>query len=85
MYKATADVAAARAMFDHYSEVPESGAHPFASWIPIILEKKQPRRFLVQSHTELKGQCSAFAESCHCRWLSVQCAVNTVTRFRWHG
>ncbi|XP_043234996.1 dipeptidyl peptidase 3-like isoform X4 [Amphibalanus amphitrite] len=55
VYKATADVPAARAMFDHYSEVPESGPHPFANWIPIILEKKQPRRFLVQAHTELKG------------------------------
>ncbi|XP_037071892.1 dipeptidyl peptidase 3-like isoform X1 [Pollicipes pollicipes] len=55
VYKATADVAAARAMFDHYSEVPDSGLHPFAKWIPIILEKKQPRRFLVQAHTELKG------------------------------
>ncbi|KAF0305199.1 Dipeptidyl peptidase 3 [Amphibalanus amphitrite] len=56
VYKATADVPAARAMFDHYSEVPESGPHPFANWIPIILEKKQPRRFLVQAHTELKGE-----------------------------
>ena len=45
-------------MFDHYSEVPDSGPHPFATWIPIILEKKQPRRFLVQAHTELKGRYS---------------------------
>jgi len=56
VYKATADVAAARTMFDHYSEVPEEGPQPFASWIPLILRKKQPRRFLVQAHTELKGE-----------------------------
>lgn len=56
MYKSTGNVEAAREMYAKYSEVKSTGPHPFASWRPLILERKQPRKIFVQSNTVLNGK-----------------------------
>merc|ERR1719273_2276998 len=49
IYKATADITAAKQMYDKYAEVSE----PWASRRDIVVSRKQPRMILVQANTKL--------------------------------
>lgn len=53
MYKSTGDVAAAQALYDKYSEVPDDGPYPWGRWRDIVLAHKQPRKMFVQGNTIL--------------------------------
>ena len=49
VYKSTGNLAAAKEMYDRYSEVSE----PWASRRQIVVDRKQPRTILVQANTKL--------------------------------
>merc|ERR1719245_843500 len=52
VYKSTGDIAAAKNMYDKYSEVSE----PWASRRQIVVDRRQPRVILVQSNTVIKEE-----------------------------
>jgi len=53
VYKSTADIKSARAMFSRYSAVTNDGKYPWKSWRDIVMDKRQPRKVFVQHNTVL--------------------------------
>ena len=49
VYKSTADAASAKAMYEHYTTVPDD----LLRLRDVVLAKKKPRQMLVQCHTAL--------------------------------
>lgn len=54
VYKSTADVEAARKLYNHYSEVNDTEDPHFSSLRSIVLDRKQPRKMFVQHNTYVK-------------------------------
>jgi len=53
VFKSTADINSARKMFGKYSAVDDEGIYKWATWRAIVMDKKQPRKIIVQPNTEL--------------------------------
>lgn len=51
VYKSIASKTEAQKLFDKYSEVSDSGRHPWLRWRSIVLKHKQPRKIFVQPNT----------------------------------
>ncbi|GFU18704.1 dipeptidyl peptidase 3 [Nephila pilipes] len=53
LYRATADITSAKAMYDKYSAVTSSGKNPFLDYRDIVMARKKPRKLFVQANTFL--------------------------------
>jgi len=51
VYKATADISAAKAMFDKYSAVTSEDRYPFLEYREIVMARKKPRDIYAQANT----------------------------------
>ncbi|GFR99734.1 dipeptidyl peptidase 3 [Elysia marginata] len=55
VYKSTADVEAARQMYSYYSDVNDQDEPKFLHLRSIVMDRKQPRKLLVQQHTYIEN------------------------------
>lgn len=54
VYKSTADVKSAKKMYDYYSDVNDQEEPKFLHLRSIVMDRKQPRKMLVQQHTYIE-------------------------------
>lgn len=55
VFKATANVRAAKELYEKYSEVTDHCQYPFRTYWDIVMDRKKPRRLFVQCNTSLNG------------------------------
>ncbi|GFR27660.1 dipeptidyl peptidase 3 [Trichonephila clavata] len=53
LYRSTADIASAKAMYDKYSAVTSDGENPFLNYRDIVMARKKPRKLFIQANTFL--------------------------------
>ncbi|GBO16515.1 Dipeptidyl peptidase 3, partial [Araneus ventricosus] len=51
LYRATANIASAKEMYDKYSAVKSGTKYPFLDYREIVMARKKPRRLFVQTNT----------------------------------
>ncbi|GIY60093.1 dipeptidyl peptidase 3 [Caerostris darwini] len=51
LYRSTADIASAKAMYDKYSAVTTGTKYPFLDYRDIVMARKKPRKLFVQTNT----------------------------------
>merc|ERR1711963_1152355 len=57
VYRSTGDLAEASKMYMKYSAVDNSDKdHPWAEWRDIVIDRKQPRKMMVQANTVIKDE-----------------------------
>ena len=57
VYKSTGDIEEATKMYMAYSAVDNSNRDtPWADWRSIVIDRKQPRKMMVQANTVIKGE-----------------------------
>ena len=67
VYKSTGDIEEAGKMYMAYSAVDNSNKEtPWADWRSIVIDRKQPRKMMVQANTVIKGN-----NLCHFRLIFI--------------
>ena len=56
VYKSTGDFEAAKAMYEHYGNVTDTGKYPFKKWRNIVQARQTARTIYVQANTKIVGK-----------------------------